>query len=132
MPTMESTLRLKTAQAEYDFAVDGGATGTIVLRSPTGDSHGNLIPAGAIVEGGVVDVETACLSGTGTIALQLEAAGDLVAAAGQASWTLGRKSLIPAFTGATTVKTTVARSLTIVIATAAYTAGKFRVTVFYK
>ena len=62
----------------------------------------------------------------------VEAANDLVTAAGQASWTTGRKSIVPAGTGATSVKTTVARSLAITIATAAFTAGTFRVTVFYK
>lgn len=129
-PVIEGTQRLKTAQAEYDFAVDAGAVGTITLRPV--DALGNLIPNGAVITGGYVDVETACASATGTISLGSEAAGDLVAAAGQASWTAGRKSIIPAGTGATSVKMTAARSLSIAIATAAFTAGKFRAVVFYK
>ena len=132
MPVMEGTTRLKTASAEYDFAVDGGGTGTLTLRSAPGDLQGNELPAGAVVTGGYIDVETACLSATGTIAVNSEAAGDILAATAQAGLTTGRKSVVPAGTGATAVKTTVKRSIAITIATAAFTAGKFRVVLFYK
>lgn len=130
MGVIEGTARLKTVQAEYDFAVDGGAAGTITLRSV--DGQGNEIPTGAIITGGYIDVETSCASATGTMALQAEAAGDIVATAGQASWTAGRKDVIPDSTGSTAVKTTAARNLKLVIATAPFTAGKFRVVLFYK
>lgn len=126
MAVIEGTTRLKTLVAEYDFATDGGAVGTIVLR---GD---NALPPGSVITGGFIDVSVACASASGTISLGAEAAGDLVVAAGQASWTTGRKSIVPAGTGATSVKTTVARSLSIAIATAVFTAGTFKVTVFYK
>ena len=126
MAVMAGTRGLKTFVGEYDFAVDGGAAGTIVLRSESGP-----IPSGAVVVGGFADVTTACLSGSGTIALKVEGAGDLVAAAGQASWTTGRKSLIPDFTGANSVKTTQERSPSLVIATAAFTAGKLRLVLVY-
>lgn len=132
MPVMESTARLKTCQAEYDFAVDGGATGTITLRAAPGDIQGNELPAGAVVEMGYIDVETAVASATGTVALAAEAAADILAATGQAGLTAGRKSVIPVGTGASAVKTTVRRSLTMTIATAALTAGKFRVVLFFK
>jgi hypothetical protein len=131
-PVMESTLRLKTLQAEYDFAVDGGGTGTITMRGVPGDSLGNGLPAAATITGGYIDVETAVTSATGTVAIQAESAGDILAATGQAGLTVGRKSIIPAGTGATSVKTTVNRALQMVIATAALTAGKFRVVLFYK
>lgn len=133
MPVIESTRRLKEAKGEYDFAVDGGAVGTITLRA-SGDelAAANDIPAGAVIMGGYLEVDTAVLSATGTVAVQAEAAADLLAATGQAGLTVGRKSLIPAFAGAGTVKTTVRRSIQIVIATAALTAGKFRVVVFYR
>jgi hypothetical protein len=50
-----------------------------------------------------------------------------------APWsTTGRKSVIPVFTGASTVKTTVARALSIAVAVQALTAGKFRVVLFYR
>ncbi len=129
MPTIDGTGRLKTVRGEYDFAVDGGAAGTITLR---GD---NSIPNGAYIVGGFVDVLTAVTSGgAATVAVNSQGAGDVVAAAAVsgAPWsTTGIKSVIPAFTGATTVKTTTARSLAITIATAALTAGRFRVVVFY-
>ena len=130
MPIIEGTSRLKTAQGEYSFAVDGGAVSTITLRSV--DGEGGTIPAGSIIVGGYVDVTTACASATGTIAVNSEGAGDLIAAVGQGSWTTGRKDIVPDSTGSTAIKTTAARSLAITIATAAFTAGVFRVVVFYK
>lgn len=130
MPLIEGTSRTKTLEAVYDFAVDGGATSTITLRSD--GTFGNTVPAGAVVTGGFIDVSSSCLSGSGTMALNLEGAGDILAAVGQAGLTAGRKSVVPAFTGATTVKTTAARSLTVTIATAAFTAGSFRVVLYYK
>lgn len=132
MPVIEGTSRLKTAQAVYDFAVDGGATGTITLRSASDDIQGNTIPAGSVITGGYLDVETACVSATGTMAIQAEGAGDVLGASAQAALTTGRKDLAVDSTGSTAAKTTVARSLQLVIATAAFTAGKFRVVVFYK
>ena len=134
MPIIEGTTTPKVVQAEYDFAVDGGGTGTITLRSApdTGDNQGNTIPVGAVITHGYIDVATAVASATGTVAVQAEAAADILAATGQAGLTTGRKTIIPAATGATAVKTTVVRSIAIVIATAALTAGKFRVVLFYK
>ena len=127
MPIMEGTRALKTWAGDYDFAVDGGAASTITLRSNDGQ-----LPASAIVEGGVLDISVSCASATGTMAFQSEAAGDLLAATAQAGLTAGRKSLTPAFTGATTVKTTVPRSPAVVIATAAFTAGAFRLILYYR
>lgn len=126
MGIIEGTTRPKSVTAAYDFAVDGGATGTITLR---GD---NAIPSGAVITGGFIDIETSCASATGTMAFQAEGAADILAATAQAGLTAGRKSVIPAGTGATTVKTTAERNLKIVIATAAFTAGKFTITLFYK
>lgn len=131
MAQLEGTRRLKTITAEYDFAKDAGAVGAITLRGYPSDGDGNVLPPGSVVLGGFVDVETACTSATGTMALNVEGANDVVNAVGQASWTTGRKSVIPAFTGASSVKTTVARSVVLTIATAVFTAGKFRVTLFY-
>jgi len=129
MGVMEGTQSLKEASGEYEFAVDGGAVSTIVLR---GGPAGGEIPAGSVILGGYVEVDTSVLSGTGTVAVQAEAAADILAATGAAGLTAGRKSVIPAFTGAASVKTTVRRNITIVIATAALTAGKFRVVLFYR
>ena len=131
-PVIEGTTNLKSAVGEYDFAVDGGAISTITLRSS--NSLGNHVPAGSVITGGYVEVDTQLTSGgAATIGVNVEAAGDLLAAAtAVATYTTGRKSLIPVGTGASTVKTTVARSLTITVAVAALTAGKLRVVVFYR
>lgn len=136
MPVMPGTHTLKEATGEYDFAVDGGAVSTITLRSAPGYSVGNDIPLGAVIVGGFVEVDTAFTSGgSATVAVNSEGAGDLVAAAaiGGAPWsTTGRKDLVPDFTGAATVKTTAQRRLAITIATAALTAGKARVVIYYR
>lgn len=119
---------LMRARFRYSFATDGGAVGTLTLR-------GDPLPSGALVLGGYIDVTTALTSGgAATVALQLEGAGDLQAAAAitGAPWsTTGRKSIVPAFTGATSVLTTAARSVAAAIAVAALTAGAFDVYLFY-
>lgn len=123
--------RVKSARGDYSFAADGGAVGTIALTGST------LIPAGAIVIGGFVEITTALTSaGAATIALQVEGAGDIVAATAVASWTIGRKNVLPArtsgsLTAATSVKTTAARDISVVIAVAALTAGAFKVVLEY-
>lgn len=115
---------IKFARGRYDFAVDGGAVGTITITAQN-------IPTNAVILGGLIEVDTAVASATGTVAVQVESAGDILAATGQAGLTAGRKSVIPAFTGATSVKTTQARAIQIVIATAALTAGVFDVLLAY-
>lgn len=117
----------KVWEGFYDFAVDGGAQGTIPLRSNDGP-----IPLGAIIYGGYLDVQTSCASATGTMALNSEGAADLLAATAQAGLTAGRKDIIPDATGSTAVKLTAARLPALVIATAAFTAGKFSLVLFYR
>jgi hypothetical protein len=133
---MEGTRRLKEAKGEYDFAVDGGAISTITLRASSDDGQGNEIPNGSVIEGGYIEVDTILASaGAPTVAVNSEAAGDLQAAAAfnGAPWsTTGRKSIVPVFTGATTVKASAKRNLAITIAAATLTGGKFRVVVFYR
>lgn len=122
-------VNMKIARGRYDFAVDGGAVGDIDLTSTA------QIPANAVVMGGFVEVDTAITSGgSATVAVKVEAANDIInaAAIGGAPWsTTGRKSVIPVFTGASTVKTTAARKITATVATAALTAGAFDVVLFY-
>lgn len=120
---------VQTVRGRYDFAVDGGAVGDIDL------TLGAVIPTNAIILGGFVEVDTAVTSGgSATVAVKTEGAGDIVAAAAVsgAPWsTTGRKSVVPVFTGATTVKTTAARKIQATVATAALTAGVFDVVLFY-
>lgn len=131
MSILAGTADLKTWQGAYDFAVDGGAVSTIALRSTDG-----VIPSGSVVLGGYVKVITPLTSGgAGTGAVQVEAANDTVnaAAVSGAPWSsAGRKSVIPVFTGATSLETTADRKPSLVIATAALTAGKFQLVLFYK
>lgn len=120
---------VKQVRGRYDFAVDGGAVSTIAITST------EEIPASAVVLGGLVEIETVPTSGgAATLAVQVEAANDTVTQAviSGAPWsTTGRKSVIPVFTGATTLKTTAERDISIVIGTAALTAGVFDVVLFY-
>lgn len=131
MALSEGTRGLKEHKYSYDFAVDGGAQGTITLRSNDGP-----IPAGSYIAGGVLDVTAALTSGgAGTAAVQIESANDTVnaAAVSGAPWSAqARKSLIEAFTGATSVKTTVAQTPALVIGTADLTAGSFDLIVFFR
>lgn len=120
---------IQWVRARYDFATEGGAVSTIGLLGQT------AIPSGAVILGGFVDVIVVPTSGgAATVAIQVEAAGDIVAAAAisGAPWsTTGRKSVVPAWTGATSVKTTAVRDVSAVIATAALTAGRFDVYLAY-
>lgn len=121
--------RLKMARGRYSFAQDGGAVSTIALMGATN------IPSGATILGGWLEVVTVPTSGgPATIGVQVEGAGDVIAAAAisGAPWsTTGRKSIIPVFNGATALRTTAARDISAVIATAALTAGVFDVVVIY-
>lgn len=117
----------KVARADYDFAVDGGAVSAITLR-------GDSIPSGAVIVDVLLHVETAVTSGgAATLAIGTEAATDMNAAdaVSGAPWsTTGAKR--GDFTATTApVKTTAARGIVATIATAALTAGKFSVLVWY-
>ena len=136
MPVIEGTRGLKQARGEYDFAVDGGAVSTITLRAATSDSNGNEIPAGSVITGGYIEVDTVpTAGGAATVGVNSEAAGDLQTAitiAGAPWSTTGRKAITPVFTAGSGVKTTARRNLAVTIAAFALTAGKFRVVVWYR
>ena len=136
MPYIQNTIpegltaqRLKVARGTYDFAADGGAVGTIPLMGAID------VPAGATILGGWLEVVTPPASGgAATVAVQVNAANDIVAdtAITLAPWsTAGSKSVVPVFTGETVVRTTAARDISAVIATAALTAGKFDIVLVY-
>lgn len=139
MPVIERSnviagARLRSAKPsaiyEYDFAVDGGVVGSIPMRAISG---GGPTPSGATILDTILDVLTVLTGATATAAVQTEAANDVVAAAAisGAPWsTTGRKAGIPV-SAATSVKTTAARTPTVVVGTANLTAGKFRLYVEY-
>jgi hypothetical protein len=120
--------QLKTAVGLYDFATDGGAVSSITLR-------GDSIPSGAIIIDSLLQVDTAPTSGgAATIAINTEGAGDVQAAAAisGAPWsTTGAKRMTLTATAAP-VKTTAKRSIVATVATAALTAGRFKVFVRYQ
>lgn len=119
---------VRVARARYDFAVDGGAVGDITI------SAANIFPAGAYILSGFVEVDTAVTGAGASVAVNVEGAGDIVAAAAisGAPWsTTGRKSIVPAGTGATSVKTTAARSIVATVSAAVLTAGAFDVVLQY-
>jgi hypothetical protein len=134
MAYSELTAALKVYVGEYDFAVDGGAISTIPLRAGAGSQ--GPIPNGAVILGGYFEVLTAFTTGSAAqAALTAESAADLQAAAvvsGAPYSTLGQKSVVPAFTGAASIKTTAARSPSIVISVGTITAGKLRLVLVYR
>lgn len=121
---------LLVIRGKYDFAVDGGAISTIAITA------GLPIPSGSVIVGGYVNVITQLTSGgAATIACQVEAANDILTAVAVASWTTGRKNVLPspttgALTASTAVKTTADRNISLVIAAAALTAGVANVVLY--
>lgn len=114
--------RVKVARWYYDFATDGGATGTITLR-------GDEIPANCVVIDARVDVTTAVASATGTVRLDLEGSADLRAASTVATAPLLNAIDVVALLNS--VKTTASRDVSMVIGTAVLTAGAFSIIVTY-
>lgn len=122
--------RLKVAAGKYDFAVDGGAISTIALMGATS------IPSGSTILGGFVDITTQVTGAGASIACQVEGANDILTAVAIASWTTGRKNVLPApttgaLTASTAVRTTAARDISIVVSGGALTAGVFYVVLYY-
>lgn len=120
--------RLTWYKAQYDWAVDGGAIGTITPAKTV------TLPVGFIIYGGLLEVLTAAnaSSAVPTIGVSSQGAGDLVAAAAYsgAPWsTTGIKALIPVMTAASAVQiATTAKQVKVVIAVSAnLTALKFNV-----
>jgi len=120
---------LKCVAARYDFAVHGGAVGTIGLRVS--------LPVGAIVVNAFMNVRTALTSGgSATMSLGIQGAADLVAATayGSAPWSsTGIKLMIPDFATVADqfIVATTPKELTATIAVAALTAGVIDFYVMY-
>lgn len=109
--------------ATYDFAVHGGAEGDIVIGS---------VPLGTIIIGGYMLVETVVEGVGASVAVTVEGAGDIQAAAAisGAPWsTTGKKAIVPKRNTpeTTSITTTAARNILAVISGADLTAGKFQV-----
>lgn len=113
---------LEVIRAKYKFSEDGGAAGTITLMP------GSYVPDGFVIYGGWVDVIAAVTGSGASVAVQLQAANDLISAAAisGAPWsTTGRKAIVPVMTAASSLKATAARNISAVITAADLTAGEF-------
>lgn len=124
---------LRVARGYWDYT-----SGASLAATPI--TQGEKIPANAIVLGGWLDVEVACGGGTGgndgsgTIALSVEGANDLVTATAciAAPFSgVGRSALVPAFTGDTMIKTTQARDISLTVAEQAVISGRIQAYVVY-
>jgi len=119
--------QVKPAVGLYDFATDGGAVGDITLR-------GDTIPSGAIIVDALLQVDTILTSGgAATVAIKTQGAADVNTAdaiAGAPWSTTGAKRATFVATTAP-ITTTAERSIVATVATAALTAGAFKVYVFY-
>jgi hypothetical protein len=136
-PNQDGLHAQRMAHLTYDFAVHGGAVGTINLGvnpQNTASALGLLIPQGANIRSAWFDVITPLTSGgAATIAFSSgETAADLFAATAiTTAGTAGIHDGIPNGTAANTKKTTLPRQPTLTIAAAALTAGKLVLHVLY-
>ena len=113
------------ARATYSFAVDGGTTGTVISLDAT-------IPDNAIVTDGYIDVTTALLPVTSTVALQLNTANDIYSAS--TNLAVGGVAIfatVPVGTAATSVKMTNDNAVGVLLNAAAVTQGVFTVVLEY-
>ena len=109
--------RLGWAVYEYDFAKHGGAISAITVGP-------KLLPAGAIIMDGIINVKTACLGTNGTMQVMAVGADDILTATNVSSLTLNALiDIVPVGTAATMIRCTAATQLTCTIATTAFTAG---------
>lgn len=131
MSILEGTGRLKTWRGVYAVGTDLGTAGTRTMRSEDGP-----IPNGSVILSGYLSVVAAPASvGSATIAVQVNAANDIINAAAfdGAPWSsTGKKSIIPAGTGATAVTCTADRSPAVVIAAATITLASVELVLVYR
>lgn len=121
--------RTKWAQAKYDFSVNGGVSGAIILT-------GDVIPSGARIIDAWFIVDTLVTGGAGaTASLGLESAADLRAAAtlttAPALDTTGTKRFTAFTSTSNPLVLTADRQVTATVAVNDLTAGVFRVVVEY-
>lgn len=123
---------IRAARFEFD-------AGVVANRTVAAHGTGVTLPIHAIVVGGFFDVNTLFTSAstnTGTIAISVEAANDIQAAAavsGAPYSSIGRKAIVPKANTpeSTSVKATAAREITCTVAVAALLTGKLSGYLFY-
>ncbi len=118
---------IHATEFKYDFAVQGGAVGSVTIQDKT-------IPTNALILGGLImDPDTDITSGgAATVALGIKTGGDLHAADAIADINGGPLWADQFVFGETApIETASQEGLIVTIATAALTAGVFRVKVFW-
>jgi hypothetical protein len=118
---------IHATEFKYDFAVHGGAIGAVTIQDKT-------IPRNALILGAlIIDPDTNIAGGSGaTVALGVITAGDLHAADAFADINGGPLWADQLVIGETApIETASEEGLIVTIATAALTAGIFRVKVFW-
>ena len=120
----------QVAYARYNYAVDGGAISTITPAVNT------VIPANAIVIGGLINPTTALVGATATIGIGTSAGSTAasIKAAATAVTVYSVDALvatIPVFTAGSAFKMSAAGSITLTVAVAALTAGIVEVWLVY-
>lgn len=123
-------------RAYWDFSVQGGAATALTLRDASTNQPAKL-PKGAIIRNCVLDVVTApspvptvSASPNPTIAVSIQSAGDLKAAAVSSGFS-ALMACVPVGSAATAIKLTADRTMTLTIASGALAAGKIYVVVDY-
>ncbi len=125
------TGRLKTWRGVYAVGTDLGTAGTRTMRSDDGP-----IPIGSVIVGGYLKViATPASVGSATIAVQVNAANDIINAAAfdGAPWSsTGYKDIIPDNTGSTAIVLTADRSPAVVVAAATITLASIELVLEYR
>ncbi len=119
----------RVAHVIYDFSVDGGSISTIV------PAKNAIIPANAIVFGGLINSTTAPVGAGATIAIGTSAGSNgtsLKAPTAIATYSLDAiLATVPVFTAASSFKMSAAGSVNLTIATTALTAAVIEIFVVY-
>lgn len=118
--------KIHATEFKYDFSVNGGAIGAVTIQDKT-------IPTNALILGGLIfDPDTDLVGATATVSLGINSAGDLHAADAIADINGGPLWCDQITLGSTApIETSSQEGLIVTIATAALTAGVFRVKVFW-
>lgn len=118
--------RFRCAKFRYDIKQDGGAVGDIVIEP-------GKLPNGALVHQGFLEgIRAVTSGGLATVALGINAAGDLLAATAKASLGAGALVVSDQVTfAAAPLKLTARKGLTVTIGTDLLTDGAFDVLVYY-
>lgn len=129
MQQSELSPGFKVAYYEYDFDKDAGAIGAITLDIES------VLPAGALVQSGRITVLTNVTSGgSATIQLKLVGTDDVLTATAYGGFTTSARTIDIVGDGTASADiycTAIVKGITMTIATAALTAGRFVVEVHY-